>query len=134
MSFPVDERFIRETEKKLGARLPPDYVVKMVKENGGEVETPPDAWVLYPIFDSSDKKRLKRTCNDVVRETESARQWTDFPPEAVAIGSNGTGDQLVFLRDSESPEALGPEVYWWDHATGELNEVAATFGDLLPGE
>ena len=130
MAFPVEERFIVETEKKLGVKLPPDYVKKMMKLNGGEVQTPPDAWVLYPIFDTSDKKRLKRTCNDVVRETQSAREWTGFPDDAVAIGSNGCGDQLVLLRDNNSPDVLGDEVFWWDHETGALNLVAPRFADL----
>ncbi|QDU47763.1 SMI1/KNR4 family protein [Gimesia panareensis] len=133
MIFPVEERFIVETEKKLGMKFPPDYVNKMMKENGGEIQTPPDAWVLYPIFDTSDKKRLKRTCNDVVRETQNARDWTEFPDDAVAIGSNGCGDQLVLLRDKNSPDVLGDEVFWWDHETGALNMVATNFGDLVLG-
>jgi len=131
MSFPVEERFIVETEKKLGAKLPPDYARKMMNENGGNVQTPPDAWVLYPIFDTSDKKRLKRTCNDVVRETQNARGWTDFPDNAVAIGSNGSGDQLVLLRDDACPESLGDEVFWWNHETGELSLIASRFSDLV---
>lgn len=131
MPFPVDERYITETEKKLGTKLPFDYVKKMKKENGGEVESLTDAWVLYPIFDSSDKQRLKRTCNDVVRETQNARAWTGFPADAVAIGSNGCGDQLVLLRDTQSPEALASEVYWWDHETEVLTKVAGKFDDLV---
>jgi len=39
MAFPVEERFIMETERKLGANLPLDYVRKMLIENGGEVQT-----------------------------------------------------------------------------------------------
>ena len=130
MAFPVEERFIIETEKKLRAKLPSDYVKKMMNENGGEVQTTPDAWVLYPIFDSSDKKRLRRTCNDIVKETQNAHEWNGFPDDAVAIGSNGCGDQLVLLRDKQSPEILANEVYWWDHETGKLNMVAPRFGDL----
>jgi len=134
MAFPVELRFIIETEKKLGAKFPLDYVRKMVIENGGEVCVPPDVWMLYPIFDSSDKKRLKRTCNDVVRETQyAARESPGFPDDAVAIGNNGGGDQLVLLRDKHAMEILAEEVYWWDHETSELNLVASTFGDLLKG-
>jgi hypothetical protein len=131
MPFPVDERYVTETEKKLGAKFPSDYVKKMLKENGGEVQTPPDGWLLYPIFDSSDKKRLKRTCNDVVRETQHAREWMGFPADAVAIGGNGCGDQLVLLRDSGFPEAFAEVVYCWNHETAALNKVAARFGDLV---
>jgi hypothetical protein len=130
MPFPVDIKYVNETERKLGVKFPPSYVTRMVKSNGGDVQTPPDAWILYPIFDTSDKKRLKRTCNDVMRETKSANDWPDFPPDAVAIGANGGGDQLVFMPQSDAPELLSHEVYWWDHETGELHKVADDFGDL----
>jgi hypothetical protein len=106
MPFPVDIKYITETERKLGVKFPPSYVTRMVTSNGGEVQTPPDAWILYPIFDTSDKKRLKRTCNDVVRETQAASNWPEFPPDAVAIGANGSGDQLVLIPQSESPNSL----------------------------
>lgn len=131
MPFPVEERFIVATEQKLGVKLPPDYVQKMRQANGGAVNTSSDAWLLYPILDTSDKKRLKRTCNDVVKETQNAREWPDFPEDAVAIGSNGGGDQLVLLRDKNSPSNLGNEVFWWDHETGELYTVAASFDELV---
>ncbi|TWT32527.1 SMI1 / KNR4 family protein [Posidoniimonas corsicana] len=130
MPFRVDIRFLKETERKLGVMFPPSYVVRIVKANGGGVEAPPDVWLLYPILDTSDKKRLKRTCNDVVRETESANEWPDFPPSAVAIGGNGTGDQLIFLRQSSDPSLLTHEVYWWDHETGAVEKVADDLGDL----
>ncbi len=130
MPFPVDIKYITATEQKLGVKFPPSYVTRMVKSNGGEVETPPDAWSLYPIFDTSDKKRLKRTCNDVVRETAAAKEWPDFPPDAVAIGANGCGDQLVLIPRADAPDLLGSEVYWWDHETGELIKVADDLADL----
>ena len=97
MPFPVDIKFVTETERKLGVKFPPAYLNAMVKSNGGGVEAAPDYWHLYPIFDTSDKKRLKRTCNDVIRETKSANDWPDFPPNAVAIGANGGGDQLIMI-------------------------------------
>ena len=131
MAFSVEERFIFETEKKLGAKFPPDYVTKMMIENGGAVCGQPDVWMLYPFFDSSDKKRLKRTCNDVIRETQNAREWAGFPDDAVAIASNGGGDQLVLLRAKHATEMLAEEVYWWDHETAELHLVASRFSDLV---
>ena len=130
MPFPIEIKYVTETEHKLGVKFPTSYVTRMIKSNGGEVETPPDAWLLYPIFDTSDKKRLKRTCNDVVRETKAAKEWPDFPSDAVAIGANGCGDQLVFIPQADTPELLGSEVYWWDHETGELNKVADDLADL----
>jgi hypothetical protein len=32
-----------------------------------------DVWNLHPIPDTSDRKHLKRSCNDVLRETEFMR-------------------------------------------------------------
>ena len=130
MPFPVDIKYVSQTEQKLGIKFPPSYVVKMARLNGGSVETSSDAWDLCPIFDTSDKKRLQRTCNDIVRETKSAQNWPDFPIGAVAIASNGTGDQLVFIPQAGTPELLDHAVYWWDHETGELEKVAEDFGDL----
>ena len=121
---------VNETERKLGVKFPPAYVTRMVKSNGGNVQMPLDVWLLYPIFDNSDKKRLKRSCIDVVRETKAAKDWPDFPADAVTIGTNGGGDQLVFIPQSHVPELLAHEVYWWDHETGELNKAADDFGDL----
>ena len=131
MLFPVDINFVTETERKLGVKFPPAYVNAMVKSNGGGVQAAPDYWHLYPIFDTSDKKRLKRTCNDVVRETKSANDWPDFPPNAVAIGTNGGGDQLILIPQADHPELLEHAVYWWDHETGDIiHKVADDFGDL----
>lgn len=41
----------------------------------------------HPILDSSDRKRLKRSCNDIVHETAFMRDWPDWPENALAIGA-----------------------------------------------
>jgi hypothetical protein len=89
MAFPIDIRFVKSAEAKLGRKLPLGYVVKMCRENGGSVTTDIDDWFQFPTFDDSDPKRLKRTCNDTTRETESAHSRPDFPADALAIGDNG---------------------------------------------
>lgn len=129
MPFPLDIEFVRLTEAKLGRKLPLGYVAKLCRDNGGAVKGDTDLWWLYPIFDDSDRKRLKRTCSDILRETTSARRWPDFPPEALAIGHNGGGDKLVFLPEPTT-DRYADAVYWWDHETGELNQVADAFEEL----
>lgn len=127
MPFDLNEEYIVQAEAKLGATLPQSYRSAMMAANGGEVATEEEDWSLYPILDSSDKKRLSRTCNDIVAETRSCAGWHRFPPQAVAIANNGFGDQLVFRRAGDSFE---PAVYLWSHETGELAKVADDFADL----
>jgi hypothetical protein len=129
MAFPVEISLVTRTEAKLGRKLPLGYVAMMCKSNGGEVYAGNDCWSLFPIFDDSDRTRLKRTCNDIVRETAVAREWVGFPDNALAIGSNGTGDKLIFLFEPGS-DRYADAVWWWDHETGELIPVAAMFDDL----
>jgi hypothetical protein len=101
----------------------------MCSNNGGEVDVGEDSFCLHPILDSSDRKRMSRSCNDIVRETAAALLWPGFPPDALAIGNNGGGDLLVLLPDP-SGVRYADSVYWWDHETGEVNLAANTFDDL----
>lgn len=100
----------------------------MAQSNGGEVEADDDDWILHPIADTSDRKRLARTAKHIVRETAVSRQWRGFPQTGIAIGGNGAGDRLVFLKDGDT---FGPQVFAWSHETGELQKVADDFGELI---
>jgi len=131
MPFPVDASWIQATESALGVSFPSGFVAKMRRENGGQIRAAQDTWDLYPFRDASDRKRLKRTCNDIVLETRNARDWPDFPPDGIAIGSNGTGDQLILLPDPSAPQNLQPGVFLWDHETGHVGAVADNFLDLV---
>jgi hypothetical protein len=102
--FPVDVRFVRQAEAKLGRPLPLGYVARLCRQYGGEARVGRDVFSLYPVLDTTDRKRLIRTCNDIARETASARRWPTFPPGALAIADNGGGDKLVLLPD---PRASG---------------------------
>lgn len=130
MPFPLDIKYVTQTEKKLGVKFPASFVVKMVKSNGGHVHTGSDAWNLHPFLDASDRKRLARTCNDIARETTAAHEWAGFPSNAIVIGSNGGGDLLILLPQSDNPDVLSHEVFWWDHETGEVQKVANDFSEL----
>jgi hypothetical protein len=100
----------------------------MIEMNGGEFETNEDSWILHPVFDTSDKKRIKRTANNISRETESAKEWVGYPEGAVTIGSNGCGDSLVLLPEGFN---LRDVVYKWNHETGELLIVSPTTEILM---
>jgi hypothetical protein len=129
--FPVDVKFIRAAEAKLAVRFPAGYVGKMTRLNGGEAHVARDAFELHPIFDSSDRKRAARTCNDVCRETSyMRREWPDFPQDAVVVGHNGSGDRLVMFPEPEDPSVLQRAVFFWDHETGQVARVADDFAEL----
>ncbi len=130
MPFPLDIKFVHRAETTLGRSLPMGYVRKMCCDNGGELQTDDDDWSLHPIFDDSDVKRLKRTCNDILRESESARAWEAFPKEALAIGNNGCGDYLVLVPEKGSGR-FEDSVYCWRHETGELNKISESTAELF---
>lgn len=120
MPFPASEDVIAEAERALGRKFPEALRARFIRSNGGDVSTSNDDWILFPVRDSTDRKRLSRTANDVVRETEQARSWHLFPQDAIAIGSNGAGDLLTLLPGSDA-------LYAWDHATGAVVAVDVDF-------
>lgn len=99
-------------------------------ENGGEISTATDNWILFPFLNKLDKKTLSRTCNDIVLETNSAREWNLFPENAVAIGTNGCGDYLILKPDASGKKILDT-VFIWRHENGEIIKVTDSINDLI---
>jgi len=127
MAFNLDEKYIIECEKELGAKLPSSYREAMLSSNGGEIDVAGDSWELYPIFDKSDRKRISRTCNHIISETKSSQEWEGFPSDALAIASNGCGDSIVLLKSNNT---YNNELYIWSHETRELTKVANKFTEV----
>ena len=134
MPFPIDIKYIIETEQELDILFPENFKTKMIQENGGTLVTEDDDWQLYPFFDKSDKKRISRTCNHIGLETKQARNWGNFPIDAIAIASNGSGDHLVLLPKTQNDNQLSDEIYIWYHETGEIEKVADTVYELCEDE
>lgn len=132
MPFPIDEKYIAQTEQQLGVIFPPRFKVKMIQMNGGEVIADDDLWQLFPFFHQADKKRIKRTCNHIIVETKQAQQWLGFPTDAIAIASNGSGDLLIFKK-LDNVQQLEDTVYRWSHETAALKVVAQHFDQLKQG-
>ena len=126
MPFPLDQRWIEAAEKELGKRLPDSYRGRLMRDNGGSINAASDSWTLHPIFDQSDRKRIKRSFNHVLAETKSAKSWRGFPQGGLAIADNGTGNMLILLPDEQSDDSFGPMVYFWDHETAQTEPI----GDL----
>jgi len=125
--FELSEEQLALTEQDLGAILPREYREAMKLDNGGEAATAEYDWELYPIKDTSDRKRISRTCNHILYETESCKGFYHFPDNAVAIAGNGLGDQMVFIKESGR---ILDSVYLWLHETGELQQLAASFNGI----
>ena len=66
MAFPVDLKFIKDTEVKLGVVFPASFKLRMSKLNGGDLRTVvhgwEEHWLLHPFFDTSDRKRHCGRC------------------------------------------------------------------------
>lgn len=130
MAFPIDIKYIIETEQELGLAFPDNFKSKMAQVNGGELMTGDDDWQLFPFFDKSDNKRISRTCNNIILETNQAKQWENFPVNGIAIGSNGFGDLLLLLPTKEDNRKLSDEIFMWFHETGETEKIADSINEL----
>ena len=127
MAFDLDEKYIKKAEEILGTLLPNAYKNEMIQNNGGTIYIDDEDWELFPIADTSDKKRISRTCNHIIHETNQAKRWSSFPKNALAIASDGCGDFLIFKQ--EDGHYLD-EIYLWNHEAGELSMVANSFEEL----
>lgn len=127
MAFDLKEEYILDAEEKLGAILPMTYKQIMKQNNGGTIYLDEDDWELFPIEDKLDKKRISRTCNHIVHETNIAKEWASFPTQSLAIASDGCSNLLILKQ--EDNKYLN-EVYIWNHETFELKQVANDFSEL----
>lgn len=116
MAFPVSEEKIAAAEAAIGRRLPKVHRMRLLRNNGGEVRALDDDWKLYPVWDPTDRKTIKRTANHLLNETATARKWHGFPDDAVALAADGCGNLLI----ARSEEDL---IEFWDHETGEAEPV-----------
>jgi hypothetical protein len=136
MAFPVEEKFIEIAEAELGIRFPESFRNKMMKLNGGYVqfsieddvgEDEVEYYELNPFYDTSDKKRIKRTCNSIVHETKTYRDQYGLPQNLIVL-ANSDGDLLVYKIEENGK--IDPAVYWLDRETEELVIVANDFSEL----
>lgn len=128
MPFPIDIKYIIQTEQELGLIFPDIFKNKMTIENGGELMTENGDWQLFPFFDKSEKKRISRTCNHIGLETKQAKESDNFPNNGVAFASNGCGDLLILLTKNENK--LSDEIFIWFHETGQIEKVADNINEL----
>jgi hypothetical protein len=130
MPFPITASEISKTETKTGFIFPTGLKLRLSKDNGGEIKVAGDYWQLIPFRDGSDRKRIARTCNDIVSETEKMRSWRGFPQDSFAVAQNGGGDYLIVLPDTDSSKQLGETIFFWDHETCEYEPVADSLDSI----
>jgi hypothetical protein len=129
MPFPIDEKYIIETESELNAKFPTEFKNRMMESNGGELLISDEfGFELYPFFDKSDKKRIRRTCNHIGLEKKNARKWNGFPENGIAIGSDGFGNQLILTHNGNGN--LTDELYVWNHETKQIEKIAESINKL----
>lgn len=129
MAFDVSEAQVALTEVELGRGLPPVYRSIMMARNGGtawlkDADADEYTWELHPIKDTSDRKRISRSCNHILAETKSAREWHGFPDDALAIAADGSGDLLVILPHASDGTVYGDWIYRFFHESGEVKPFA----------
>jgi len=130
MPFPISPTEIAKTEAKTGFTFPLGLKSRLSRDNGGEIEVAGEYWQLIPFFDASDRKRLARTCNDIVRETASMRKWDGFPQDAFVVAQNGGGDYLIILPDVDGAKELGETIFLWEHETRQCEPVADSLDSI----
>ncbi|MEW7292837.1 SMI1/KNR4 family protein [Aquimarina sp. 2304DJ70-9] len=128
MPFPIEEKYIIETESELNVKFPIEFKTRMIKSNGGELVTDEFEFELYPFFDKSDRKRISRTCNHIGLETKNAREWSGFPENGIAIASDGYGNQIILIHNGDG--ILTDEIHFWNHENGKTEKIAESINEL----
>ncbi|WP_425076891.1 SMI1/KNR4 family protein [Psychroserpens sp. S379A] len=128
MPFPLDEKYIKETESELNVKFPTEFKNRMIKSNGGELVTDEFEFELFPFFDKSDRKRISRTCNHIGLETKNSCNWIGFPENGIAIGSDGFGNLIILTHNGDG--ILTDEIYFWNHEIGETEKIAESIIEL----
>ena len=119
MPYPVDEQHVLVAEVALGRRLPARLRARLLRDNGGDAVSGDEGWLLFPVWDPTNFRTIRKTTNQMVNEQEAARSWKGFPPEAIAVGDSHSGDLLIV-------RALSAEIERWDQetaVTGSLDSL-----------
>ena len=130
MSSTTTSTSIDEAETALGIRLPESFRKYLLSDGPVEVEIMGLSWDLNPILTANCIEASRAGGSSIVAETMNAREWQGFPNGAVAVGSDGCGNHLVFLP-TDRPLVLADALYIWWHEGAELELVSTDVSDVL---
>jgi len=122
---------IELAEATLRATLPESFRRFLLEQEPRELEILGLVWDLNPVFETNVGDFSRHRGSAIVAETMDARAWDGFPAGAIAVGSDGCGNYLVFLPN-ELQAGLKDELYIWWHEGPELEFVAGDFSEVLP--
>ena len=126
---PTPESALRALEEKLGAALPPILRSRYAASNGGSFGDPRkrDAeWQLHPVFDSGDRKQMKRTAEDVLHYTRLALQDARFPRDGISIAHDYSMYRQLFVRRDPASGTIAEDILLFDVHTGEWSAPYAS--------
>ncbi|MGG0740959.1 SMI1/KNR4 family protein [Niallia taxi] len=116
----VGEMDISAAEEKLGAAFPVQFHQLYKLVNNAEI----GEWLLFPI---KDRKNVKKTWDDIVRQNIEARK-EGLAEGWVVVGEDGTGDKLC-LKTSNG--LMEQEIYIWYHEDGVAEQIAPSLKELI---
>ena len=93
---------------------------RLRRDNEDEIEVDGDVFYLHPMWDPTDKKRMKRSASHIARETAAARNLVGFPAEAVSVAVNDYGDRLILRPNSDTFEV-------WTGSDGATRDGTVTW-------
>ena len=108
----------------MGRTFPDVLRQRLKSENGGQIDDANEGyWFLYPVYDDSDRRRIGRSANHVVKETERRRSWADgFPQDAIVVAEDQEGNAIVLLSGDDN-------FYIWDHELRETEPIELLFDE-----
>jgi hypothetical protein len=119
--LPVSLSTIAGTEAALNVTFPAMFKTRMARSNGDCVSLDDETWFLYPFWDPTDPRTIRRTSQDIKHETREVLQANiGFPADGIAIAHNDAGDRLLLRRRGN---VLGNEVWLFRLHGGELHQV-----------
>lgn len=113
---------IRREEEDLEVRFPAALVARLRRENGGSVQKYERWWTLFPVWDTSDKRMMKKTFNSIARETRAAWEFDHLPSDAIAIGRGDDGTVLALLALATGE--VKPALYEWNIREPHMKPIA----------